>query len=425
MRFGRDLPRKVRSGAESCPRTQELLRPFGDFSDVQAACGTMLSMARPKIGELRPDTAEVKAIAAIEDAVIRNLRITECYARLSVAVRKQVGEGANWCTFATWASRQAGCTIRGEDLGDRLAGFARGGWTLRHPFRSLWRSLLRRGLFNPKTRLGRIVRAIHSPFDAFERASEAVAIGNRKVFEEIGYEMARYLETCGDDPSADSPGFAQFLNALDAGPPPGGQDWLRRAFSHYQQQRTETRPARRAQLMLLANLEIGFHEQMRLQPEIQRAMEAAPDTAEDLKSRLLGVLPGGWLAALLLRPFTALAESYRRFARDLTRRVISEAFMVLRMPDRELSLGMNLDAPAPAVFAGLDEPGLLVLVKSVEPNEVCADCGAEDWADLHQRMHYIFHLFRAFHEMPVLFDAPFSAEQVERLRAGRIPAGRL
>jgi hypothetical protein len=285
------------------------------------------------MGRPHPDTAEVKAIAAVEDPVIRNLRITECYARLSAAMRAHVGEGANWCTFATWASRQAGCTIRGEDLGDRLSGLARGEWTLRHPVRSAWRALLRRGLFNPKTRLGRIVRAIHSPFDAFERASEAVAVGNRKVFEEIGYQMARYLETCGDDPSAESPRFAQFLNALEPGPPPDGQDWLRRAFSDYQRQRTETRPARRAQLMLLANLEIGFHEQTRLQPEIQSAMEAAPDTAEDLKSRMLGLLPGGRLAVFLLRPF---AERYRRFARELTRRVVSEALMVLCIPGRVL-----------------------------------------------------------------------------------------
>ena len=39
--------------------------------------------------------------------------------------------------------------------------------------------------------------------------------------------------------------------------------------------------------------------------------------------------------------------------------------------------------------------------------------GAIDWSDLHQRMHYILHLFRAFHETHDLFDAPFTR------RAGR------
>ncbi len=386
----------------------------------------MLCMAEPQRSTPRPGTAEVTAIVAIADPVIRNLRITECYSRLSEAVRDQVGDGANWCAFATWASRQAGCTIRGEDLGDRLSELARVGWSLRHPFCSLWRALLRRGLFNPETRLGRMVRAIHSPFDAFERASDAVASGNRKVFEEIGFAMARYLETCGDDLSADTPHLAHFLSALSPGPPPDAQDWLRSAFSHYQRQRSETRPPRRAQLMLLANLEIGFHEQTRLQPDIQKAMEAAPDTADDLKARLLRLRPDSRLAGLWWRPAAAIAERYHRFARDLTRRIVTEALMVLRMPDGVLSLGMNLDRPVPADFAAVEEPCLLALAKSVEPPDgVCDDCGVEDWADLHQRMHYIFHLFRAFHETPALFDAPFSAEQVEALRAGRIPGGRL
>lgn len=70
----------------------------------------------------------------------------------------------------------------------------------------------------------------------------------------------------------------------------------------------ETRPGRRAQLMLLANLEIGFHEQTRLQPEIQQAMEAAPDTADDLKSRL----PVVRLLFFVLTPFV---NRCRRFAR--------------------------------------------------------------------------------------------------------------
>ena len=247
-----------------------------------------------------------------------------------------------------------------------------------------------------------------------------MATGNRKVFEEIGYEMARYLETCAADPSPGSPAFAQFLAGLKAGPPPEGQDWLRRAFTHYQQQRTEARPERRAQLMLLANLEIGFHEQTRLQPEIQRAMEAAPDTVEDLKQRLRAG------RACYCAPSAAMAECYRRFAREVTRQIVSEALMVLRMPDGVLSLGMNLDTPVPAVFAALDEAELLALVKTVEPaDRVCDNCGAEDWADMPQRMHYLFHLFRGFHEKPALFDAPFSAEQLEAIQAGRVPSGQL
>jgi hypothetical protein len=351
------------------------------------------SMAGLGVRGVYPSSGEVKAIAAIDGPVGRNLRITECYARLSAAMRAQIGEGANWCTFATWASRQAGCTIRGEDLGDRLGDLARGGFTIRHPIRSLWRVLLRRGLFDPHTLLGRVVRAIHSPFDAFEIASDAVAAGNRKVFEEIGYQTARYLEMCRATPAPDAPEFAAFLSGVEP-------DLLRRAFQHYQQQRTEARPQRRAQLMLLANLEIGFHEQTRLQPEIERALNAAP-------------LPDGWLA----RP-------YRRFALELTRHAVSEVLMVLRIPGAVLSLGSNLPYPVPPVFAAPDEPELVAMMKSVDPS-ACVDCGAEDWSDVRQRMHYIFHLFRALHETADLFDPPFSAEQVNEIWSGRIPPGTL
>lgn len=368
----------------------------------------MQRMSGPFLTDPYPNVAEVDMIAAIDDPCVRNLRITDCYARLSAALCAHIGEGANWCAFATWASRQAGSTIRGEDFGDRLADLLKGEWQARRPLIGLWRFLLRRGLFNPNSRLGRVVRAIHSPMDAFRRASEAVAAGNLKVFAEIGREFARYLE---------QPDLDAFLVTLSPGPPPDGQDWLRRAFRHYHEARMETWPGRRAQLMLLANLEIGFHEQTRLQPEIQRAMEAAPDTADDLKSRLPVV-------RLLFFVFTPLVNRYRRFARLLTRRAISETMMVLRMPDVTLHLGRNLDAAVPAVFSHIDEPALLELSTSIEPAG-CTDCGADDWADLDQRMHYILHLFRAYHEKPAVFEAPFTREQTAILRAGRIPAGRL
>ena len=62
-----------------------------------------------------PDPAEVRRIAALREPVLRNLEITQCYWRLADAVARRTGTGANWCTFATWASKQAGSTIRGED----------------------------------------------------------------------------------------------------------------------------------------------------------------------------------------------------------------------------------------------------------------------------------------------------------------------
>ena len=53
------------------------------------------------------------------------------------------------------------------------------------------------------------------------------------------------------------------------------------------------------------------------------------------------------------------------------------------------------------------------------------DCGAQDWSVLDQRMHYLVHLFRAYHDEEVLASPPFTPAQVERIRAGALPDGEL
>ncbi len=55
----------------------------------------------------------------LQDAVVRNLQITQCYHELSAVLAGRIAGEANWCAFATWASRQAGQTIRGAVSGSR------------------------------------------------------------------------------------------------------------------------------------------------------------------------------------------------------------------------------------------------------------------------------------------------------------------
>ena len=146
-----------------------------------------------------PSAEDVKRIAAVTDPVIRNLRITECYSRLAAAMARRTYACANWCTFATWASKQAGATIRGEDMLDDLRRELGQDGELLHPIQSLWRILLRRGLLQRNTWLGREIAGLHTPFDAFQLASDAVAEGNLKVFSEIGLAFADYLAQCPPD----------------------------------------------------------------------------------------------------------------------------------------------------------------------------------------------------------------------------------
>ena len=106
----------------------------------------------------------------------------------------------------------------------------------------------------------------------------------------------------------------------------------------------------------------------------------------------------------------------------LSRELITESLMVLTLPGAVLALGRNLDiALAPPVDAEL-----VALLSRYEPVPPAVDdCGAEDWSVLDQRMHYIAHLFRAYHADGSLASPPFTPAQVERFRAGKLPDGEL
>jgi len=375
---------------------------------------------------------DVRRVAAIANPVIRNLEITHCYSRLAAAFAAHRDEGANWCTYATWASRQAGRTIRGEDMleqfGRRLG---EGRWLL-HPFAMLWRRLLRRGLFQRETRIGRLTAELHTPFDAFERASDSVARGNLKVFEEIAIEFARYLHECPPDTPVESPQFQRFVERLRPGDPPDGQRYLRQAFARYERRRLAPDAKARAELAVLANLEIGLHEQMRLQPDIREALDAAYSTQEDLGRRALEALfPSAtrwWSVAR--RPAVAVAgvvaAGTQRTASRLAREVITESFMVLSLPGRVLALGTHLADAYPEVLREPADAELAELLVRFEPVPPAPDdCGAREWSDFRQRMHYIVHLFCAFHLRGELSRQPFTPEQVACFGRGVVPDGEL
>jgi hypothetical protein len=378
-----------------------------------------------------PGVDEVRKIAAIKNPVIRNLEITYCYSRLATAFAARTGEGANWCSYATWASRQAGGTIRGEDLLERLGRKLQEGRWLLHPIATPWRRLLRRGLFQRDSRIGRLTAELHTPFDAFERASDAVARGNLKVFEEIGLEFARYLHECPSD-EAESPQLQHFLDGLRPGDPPEGQRYLRQAFGRYQRRRLEHDPKTRAELAVLANIEIGLHEQTRLQPEIREALDAPYATQEDLRRRALTALfpsAEGW-RSVLQKPATAVvgvvAAGAQRSASRLAREVITESLMVLSLPERVLALGTHLTDAYPDVLVKPADPDLTALLARFEPVAPARDdCGARDWSDFQQRMHYIVHLFRTFHLSDQLARPPFSPQQVASFNRGIVPDGEL
>ena len=188
----------------------------------------------------------------------------------------------------------------------------------------------------------------------------------------------------------------------------------------------------RAELALLANLEIGLHEQTRLQPEIREAIDAAYATQEDLGRRSLEALvpsAARWWP-VVRRPASAvvglLATGAQRSASSLAREVITESFMTLSLPGRVLALGTHLTDAYPKALEEPADADLTELLARFEPAPpVPDDCGARDWSDLQQRMHYIVHMFRAFHLSKQLATPPFTPEQVASFSRGVVPDGEL
>ncbi len=207
---------------------------------------------------------------------------------------------------------------------------------------------------------------------------------------------------------------------------------MRQAFGRYQRRRLEHDPKTRAELAVLANIEIGLHEQTRLQPEIREALDAPYATQEDLGQRALtAIFPSaeGW-RSVFRRPATAVvgvvAAGAQRSANRLAREVITESLMVLSLPERVLALGTHLTDPYPDALVKPADPDLTELLARFEPVAPARDdCGARDWSDFQQRMHYIVHLFRTFHLSDQLARPPFSPEQVASFNRGIVPDGEL
>ena len=385
-----------------------------------------------------PSVAEVERITAVEDPVIRNLQITQCYHDLSAALATRLDLCANWCTFATWASKQAGQTIRRKDLAAALENALNTTPVTAHAMQKVVTAVRHVGAKHETEKIRAAAWDALGPSSPVNRASDAVARGNKKVFEEVGREFARFFATCLQDTAFDSAKIASFIEELTPGDPPGGQEYLRRAFARYYTAFFEADLKVRAELLLLANIEIGFHEQTRLQPEIAESLDALVPDSGEFKNRLLdNLFPERGLINRLRGFFRRLfggktpldeeAEALVAAARQQAHLVVTEHLLTLTLPQGvRLKLGEDLNAEFPATLREIVNADLNAFLTRFDPTpNSLRGSGAVDWADLPERLHYIMDLFRCFQERADLFDPPFAAAQVAEFTAGRLPSGHL
>lgn len=362
---------------------------------------------------------EVARIAEMTDPVLRNLQITQSYHELSLEMSNRLGPCANWCTFATWASRQAGQTIRREDLHAALENRLAAIPALSEALSDIADAAMLKGAAMDKHRIGKLVWEIIDPKAAMNRASDAVARGNQKVYAEIAREFARFIETCGNDLAYETAHINRFCDALKPGGPPDGQQYLKQAFQRYYEAFFEPDKKKKAESILLANIEIGFHEQTRLQPEIREALDASVLNARQIRLSLIQTLfpeqgwlhyLGDWFRSLFNRPtpLDRAIGAYTDFAGRHIRLFLTASMMELGFPKGvRLQLGKDLKAGFPPDLQHLTNPDLIALLKKIDPTpDSLAETGAMDWSSLYDRLHFIADMFRCYHETQELVSEP-------------------
>jgi hypothetical protein len=382
-----------------------------------------------------PTPDEVLAIAAREDAAIRNLWITWSYHRLNRAMRVLVGDcDLTWCGFATWASKTAGRFIREEELGPLLERWVDASTERAGTLRTLAARLCGVHHADPADEGGAARPSPPSGFSLRSFAREVVGDigrligdGNRDVFRHIAPPFARVLELWArEGPAVPDASRQAFLDTLrDQGDQDQGS-YLLDAFTAMFAAAASSEARTRAQLILQANALIGCAEQTRVQPFVSQSLNVPIEDLfkQRLRSHLedrFGSLLGRLLHALLAPFGRALEAEFRHLSTELTMR--------LELPGQALRLGLDVPPLAdgrmyPESLDSLDAPTPLQLLEQLKATNA-AGSAASDWAVYAQRMRYIAVLFRSRQQTLDLWNAPFTDTQVQALNEGRKPEGPL
>lgn len=336
-----------------------------------------------------PTLAEVAEIAASDAPVLRNLRITQAYHDIALALTQALSpHNLSWCGYATWASKTAGGFIRGDALPTTLRALGE----------------------DPRLPAGLQQRVQQ----VLANVRGCIAAGNLKVFAELGPCFVRLIDALHAPAGAREDRRAALLGGLRPGSvTQGGQDLLREAFTAYLDAAALPEGKAKAERIFHANALVGYHEQIRLQDAIAGALTAVraliPEAADSEVGR--------WLLEHAAIP--------------MMRSLSTRWFMRIELPGRGAPLGRDVPrlpcgAMFPAELQTLELPALRALLARLDRTpDTTRGSAARDWADLGDRMNYIVDLFRSHQQEPHMRSPAFSAAQVWAIRAGQVPAGPL
>jgi hypothetical protein len=381
-----------------------------------------------------PQPDEIEAIAALTDVVQRNLQITLAYHNLTHAMALYLGRpNVSWCAYATWASKTAGSFIRGESITMAMQKYLKNADYIHQTVARLNRMV------------GWFANVTFDPFffnSLLQQVNDEITInvaeGNLLVFAEMAPFYAHFIEAFVDSDAYDQAELDRFLvDHFTPGPvSTGGQDMLIAAFTYYYTAMFVAQRKLKAELILLANLLVGYHEQTRLQEAITGSMEAPLNlkiesaflrrTQRWLAANTPAVM-SGLLWMIWQKPLQKLA---RRLAAEW-RAISTQRIMTLHLPAETLGLGRDV-TPLPS---GQMFPDELKVVEHAELRALLHELdrtpdtsqgsAAADWGCLPDRMNFVVDFFRSRQQDMRLYEQPFTLDQIMVIRAGGIPTGRL
>jgi hypothetical protein len=254
--------------------------------------------------------------------------------------------------------------------------------------------------------------------DALDGVTARIAEGNRLIFSEIGPVFVRLVALCADQHPYDPARLDALAATLTPGTAEaGGQDLLRDALRAYYDAAFETDHKRRSELILLGSLKIGLHEQIRVDPLIDDALDGPMAALVTALAPWLSRLPRAWQAEVRARTFGC----------RVVRRLVTSRLMRIRLPYGDLRLGDDLpELPArrrfPDLLATLERPDLAEMFAQFDRGRPSR---AIDWSALEDRMRYIANLFRSRQKSLELFEPPFLSDQQAAILSGQVPDGPL
>ncbi|MCP4428593.1 MAG: hypothetical protein GY803_29255 [Chloroflexi bacterium] len=359
---------------------------------------------------------EIDVIVNQKNLLIRNLQITLGYYKVGRRLRKFLGDSnVNWFGFGCYASKTAGRTLRHELLPGSLKSAMIRAAGYDNTYMYLHNVLEKDDdptVLNPDSLLAEVL----------SRVSLLVSKGNLMIFEELAWPFVDLVDTFKRHWEPNEAEFQPFLDKhLTPGPfEEGGQDLLRESFTCFYRARFETNKKKKAELIYMGNMLLGFHEQSRLQPVIEAAIAVPfdvftqgliPDNDDSLRKKV--------------------ARRTIGFSRQMVLRTVTRMTMTYSLPTRELKLGKDLVAPTdlinfPQELRAIENPRCRELVLQFSGKvDTLSGSAAGNWGSLVDRMNFLVDFFRSYQHYKPLFQPPFMDNQIPVIEAGQFPGGPL